>query len=147
MFHLNIWNFKKVEVAASPTHIQIEPTVRCNLDCVTCSRSSVISKYKRMDLSLEEIDQIISLFPRLKSVKLQGLGEPFFHPQIVGMLKKFQQNDIKIWTISNGTLFLQEKYRKLVLDYVSDIAVSFDSVNKENFNQLRHGANMDKIIE
>lgn len=147
MFHLNIWNFKKVEVADSPTHIQIEPTVRCNLDCVTCSRSSVISKYKRMDLSLEEIDKIISLFSRLKSVKLQGLGEPFFHPQIIEMLKKFKQKDIKVWTISNGTLFLQEKYRKIVLDYVSDIAVSFDSVDKENFNTLRRGANMDKIIE
>lgn len=146
-FHLNIDSFEKREIADLPTHIQIEPTVRCNLDCITCSRGQVIQNYKKMDMSLEEIDQILSFLPNLRSVKLQGLGEPLFHPQIVEILQKFKQKGIKVWMISNGTLFLQEKYRNIVLDYVSDIAVSFDSVNKETFNQLRKGADMDRVLD
>ena len=147
-FHLEVleW-YKKQEVADSPSYIQIEPTVRCNLDCVTCSRGKVIQTYRKMDLTLEEIDKVLANFPRLKWVKLQGLGEPLFHPQITEMLQKFKERNIKVWMISNGTLFLQEKFRNIILDYVSDIAVSFDSTNKETFNMLRKGADMERVIQ
>ncbi|MCX6967074.1 MAG: radical SAM protein, partial [Verrucomicrobia bacterium] len=134
------------ELPGSPTDIQLEPTVRCNLHCITCSRDTVIGSYKKTDLELTEVDQILSLFPNLRSVKLQGLGEPMLHPQIARILQKFQERNIRIWTISNGTLFNTEKYRRLILDYVSDIAVSFDSVNKEVFGFLR-GTDMDKVIQ
>lgn len=146
-FHLQIGRYKRKDITNLPTHIQIEPTVRCNLNCAACTRKQVIQSYKKLDLSLEEIDQILSYLPNLKSIKLQGLGEPLLHPNISEVLQKFKQNGIKIWTISNGTLFLQEKYRNLVLNYISDIAVSFDSVDKEKFKELRGGADMNKVLE
>lgn len=146
-FHVGIDRYEKKEIADTPTHVQIEPTVRCNLDCITCSRGKVIQTYRKMDLSLEEIDKILSSLPNMKSVKLQGLGEPLFHPQIIEMLKKFKERSIKVWMISNGTLFLQERFRNIVLDYVDDIAVSFDSTNKETFNMLRRGADMDRVTQ
>lgn len=148
MFHLEILDlYQKKELAETPTYIQIEPTVRCNLDCITCSRGKVIQTYRKMDITLEEIDKILSFLPNLKSVKLQGLGEPLFHPQIIEILKRFKDRNIRVWMISNGTLFLQEKYRNIILDYVPDIAVSFDSTNKETFNQLRKGADMERVIQ
>ena len=57
-FHIGLGRFGKNDMADTPTHIQIEPTVRCNLHCITCTRDTVISTYKKMDLSLEEIDKI-----------------------------------------------------------------------------------------
>ena len=146
-FHLQLDRFNKGEIALIPTYIQLEPTVRCNLNCITCTRNKVIGTYKKFDLSLEETDKIISFFPNLNSVKLQGLGEPLLHPQIVPMLERFKQKKIRIWTITNGTLLNSEKYRHILLDYVDDVAISFDSVNKDNFNYLRRGADMDRIIQ
>lgn len=145
MFHLELGRFRKI--ADYPAHIQIEPTVRCNLNCVTCTRKKIISTYKKMDIGIDEIDKILSCFPRLKSVKLQGLGEPLLCPQIEDILKKLKNKHIKIWIISNGTLFDIKKYRDLVLKYVDDIAISFDSTNKKTFKMLRPYADMDKIKE
>lgn len=147
MFHIELGRFDKSEITAPPTHIQLEPTVRCNLHCITCSRDTVISTYKKMDLTLDEIDRILSFFPRLKSVKLQGLGEPLFHPQIEEVLKRFKDRGVRIWMISNGTLYHNEKYRNMILNYVDDLAVSFDSINKETFNMLRPYADMDRVKE
>lgn len=146
-FHLSLDRFNKDEVALNPTHLQLEPTVRCNLNCLTCSRSKVIGTYKRFDLTLDEIDRILAFFPNLNSVKLQGLGEPLLHPQIVAIFEKFKNKKVRIWTITNGTLLNSEKYRNILLDHVDDVAVSFDSVNKENFNYLRRGADMDRIVQ
>jgi len=146
-FHVGLGRFKKKETADTPTHIQLEPTVRCNLHCITCTRDTVIPTYSKMDLTVEEINKILSFFPNLKSVKLQGLGEPLFHPQIEEILRKFKERKVRVWMISNGTLFLTEKFRSLLLDYVSDVAISFDSTKKEVFNQLRRPADMDKIVQ
>ncbi len=148
MFHLEMFDwYRKKETAPAPTYLQIEPTVRCNLNCLTCTRNKVIQDYKNMDMSLEAVDRLLSYFPGLSSVKLQGLGEPLFHPQIKEMLQKFRARNVKVWMITNGTLFTQEKYRNIVLDYVPDIAVSLDSVNKDTFNRLRRGADFDRVIE
>ncbi len=146
-FHLRLDRFDKKETALTPTYIQLEPTVRCNLNCITCTRDKVIKDYQKFDLTLEEADKILSLFPNLNSVKLQGLGEPLLHPQIVPLLEKFKRRNIRVWTITNGTLLNSEKYRSILLNYVDDVAISFDSVNKENFNYLRRGADMDRIIQ
>lgn len=144
-FYLGLCRFDRKEKTDLPRHIQLEPTVRCNLHCLTCSRDKVIDSYRNVDLSLEAIEKIISFFPRLKSIKLQGLGEPFLHPQIEEILKRFKQRNIRVWLISNGTLFSSEKYRSLVCNYVWDTAISFDSVDDKIFAELR-GADIHTII-
>ncbi len=138
--------YKKAEfVKDLPTFIQIEPTLRCNLHCATCIRDNVVMGHDQKDLSIENIERIVSRFPNLRSVKLQGLGETFLHPQIEEMLKTLKKRNIRIWIISNGTLFLMENIRRLVLQYVSDIAVSFDAVDERVFSILRKGADLNKI--
>ena len=147
IFHILMDRYHKKNIVSEPTFIQLEPTVRCNLDCITCSRPQVINEYKKMDMDIDEIGKIITFFPKLKSIKLQGLGEPLLHPQIGDILKKLVNKNIKVWIISNGTLLNSDKYRNLLVDYVSDVAISIDSVNEENFNYLRKGANLRKITD
>lgn len=146
-FHLKLNRYQKEEQVENPKYIQLEHTVSCNLNCITCSRDQVIGNYKKMNLSLEEIDKILSFFPELKAIKLQGLGEPLLHPQIEQIMQRFKEKNLYLLMISNGTLFLSERFRHLATDYVSDIAVSFDSIDSDNFNYLRKGADMDKVIE
>lgn len=146
-FHNEMAKFARSEQMGKITHIQMEPTVRCNLNCITCTRSEVLANYSRMDMSLEELDKILSMLPDLKTVKLGGLGEPLFHPQLEEYFKRINDKKIRLWMNSNGTALFNPAIRKIVLKYVDDLVVSFDSTVKEKFEAIRLGSNFDLIKE
>ena len=141
-----ITSFDKALTVPLPRHIQIEPTVRCNLHCITCTRDSVIDSYKKMDMTLEDIDTILALFPNLRAVKFQGLGEPLLAKRIEAILDKFKAKNIRLSTISNGTIFHKARYRKLLLDYFRVVRVSIDSTNAALFSKLRVGASLEHVL-
>lgn len=144
-FHLQLNRFSAHKPLAGPQHLQIEPTVRCNLECTTCSRESVIASYSRLDLEVQQIKKVRKELPLLKSVKLQGLGEPFLHPQIDQILLELK--GLRIWMITNGTLFGLEKYRLLATTHLSDVSISIDSLDHEKFQMLRKPAKLEKVLE
>ncbi len=139
-------SFEKSLTAPLPRRIQIEPTVRCNLHCITCTRDSVIDSYKKMDMTLEDIDKILTLFPDLQSIKFQGLGEPLLTKNIQAILKKFKEKNVRLSTISNGTIFHKERYRQPLLDYFRVVRVSIDSTSAALFSKLRVGANLEHVL-
>lgn len=94
-FHIGFRFYRKIEAPPVPVHIQLEPVVRCNLHCISCVRDNVIDAYPKRDLTLEDVDRIISLFPRMQSVKLQGFGEPFLHRQIGRIFKNLRKETLK----------------------------------------------------
>ena len=146
-FHRQLIKFKKQERVSKITHIQLEPTARCNLHCITCSRDDEIKNYTKMDMALEDLDKVLSMLPHLKSIKLGGLGEPLFHPQLEEFLKRIHDRGIRIWMNSNGTPLINPKIRSVILKYIDDMPVSFDSTKKELFEKIRRGANFDMIKE
>ena len=129
-----------------PTHIQLESTVRCNLHCITCTRDQVIGSYRKMDMSLDEIDHVLALFPDLQSIKFQGLGEPLLTKNLEAMLERFAARGLRLSTISNGTIFHLERYRRLLLEYFRSVYISIDSTSPELFARLRVGADLDHVL-
>ena len=79
-FHLANDRFTKLLKPESPRFIMLEPTVRCNLHCITCTRDSVIHTYKKTDLTTGDVDKILSFFPKLESIKFQ-VSDPFLRPR------------------------------------------------------------------
>lgn len=146
-FHRELMSFRKSELAGKITHIQMEPTAKCNLACITCTRPSELKEYKKLDMSLAELENILRLLPDLKTVKLGGLGEPLYHPDLENFLRTLKLHDLRTWMNTNGTPLVNEKIREIVLKYVDDVAVSFDSTDKETFEKIRIHADMDKIKE
>ena len=144
-FHKELMSFKKTEDAGKITHIQLEPTAKCNLACITCTRPSELKEYKKLDMTLLELDKLLSSLPDLKTVKLGGLGEPLYHPELKNFLIKLRERKLRVWLNTNGTPLTNPEIRNNVLEYVNDIAVSFDSTNKETFEKIRIHADMDKI--
>ncbi|MBS3053480.1 MAG: radical SAM protein [Candidatus Aenigmarchaeota archaeon] len=144
-FHRELVKFEKKEQIGKITHIQLEPTAKCNLHCITCSRDAEIRNYTKLNMSLEELDKVLSMLPDLKSIKLGGLGEPLMHPELELFLKKIHDRGVRIWANTNGTPLASPRVREIVLKYVNDMPVSFDSTNKEIFEKIRVGSNFDLI--
>ena len=138
-FHLDIENrYRKKLVMPLPQYIQLEPTIRCNYACIGCTRLTVL-KDRALDISVDQIKKILNLIPSLKKVKLMGLGEPFLHPEFEKILKLFKEKNIRIWSISNGSLLFRERHRHLVHDYYEDITISLDTTDPKEFSEIRPG--------
>lgn len=120
-----------------PSHIQVEPTTRCNATCGTCSRGSLAKSQLRNDLQPEALERILERLPGLKSIRLLGLGEPFLNPKFETILELLKKRGIKTWLISNGSLFDKRHIRELIHEYVFDIGVSIDSADPDEFRELR----------
>jgi radical SAM protein with 4Fe4S-binding SPASM domain len=146
-FHISQSHFRKKLIVDPPIHVQIEPTVLCNLSCVTCTRENVIKSYKRTSLGPNDIDYILKLIPTLKSIKFQGLGEPLLTPNLDVILPKFECRRIRLWTITNGTVLQSSKHRLYLLSYFKDVGVSVDSTDSLKFEQLRKGGSLLLVKE
>lgn len=146
-FHTGLYHHRKSATPSLPTHIQIESTVRCNLACQTCTRESVISSYRKMDMSGDEIDHILNSLPNLTSIKLQGLGEPLLMKDLDDVLERIGRRKIRLWTISNGTVLNNERNRERLLQNFRDVSVSIDSADPDLFKQLRPPAKLADVVE
>ncbi|MBF0122800.1 MAG: radical SAM protein [Candidatus Omnitrophica bacterium] len=146
-FHLSMNHYHKTLNPSLPRYIQIEHTVRCNLNCHICCRKHVISPSQKQDMTLSEIEKIMDFFPGISAVKLQGLGEPLMHPQLASILEKFKARSIKTLIVSNGTLLEDSQMRKLVLDNVFDIGVSLDGISKDSAEMMRPGIDWDSVTQ
>ena len=60
LFHFEIENgYKKKLIMPLPKYIQLEPTIRCNYDCIGCTRLTVL-KDRVMDISFNQVQKILS---------------------------------------------------------------------------------------
>ncbi len=95
--------------------IYIEPTVACNLECITCFRNDweqpigrmTEPTFERILAGLQELD------PR-PDVYFGGIGEPLFHPKTVEWVARVKQLGVRVELITNGTTLTESVSRKLV---------------------------------
>ena len=136
----------KRESMPLPAHIQIEPTTRCNLNCITCSRKSLSTSRFNKTLSLDEYKHIIDQIPSLKSVQLSGLGEPLLTRDLEHIAKYTKEKNIKLSTNTNGSL-INEKNADTLLNFFDQINISIDSAKADSYNTIRSGGDFTKLIE
>ncbi|MFQ5515140.1 MAG: radical SAM/SPASM domain-containing protein [Myxococcota bacterium] len=136
-FFTRVTRYPRALEVPLPTHIQVEPTTRCNATCGTCSRGSLAKDQLHNDLKPAALERILDCFPDLKSIRLLGLGEPFLAPEFETILEILKRRRIQVWLISNGSLLGKTRVRDLVHGYVYDLGVSIDSAEPDEFRELR----------
>src|SRR5512136_1014791 len=85
--------------------VYIEPTNRCNLNCVTCVRNVWTESLGQMGMATfaRVIEGLRAVTPP-PVVFLGGFGEPLAHRDIVSMVTQAKALGARVELITNGTL-------------------------------------------
>ncbi|HVY31404.1 MAG TPA: radical SAM protein [Polyangiaceae bacterium] len=103
-----------------PLLVNIEPTHRCNLDCVYCDKVDAKSPQMETAAALHMLDELAAL--GTLSVCFDG-GEPLVHPGIEKLVRRAKTHGLRVSMSTNGML-LKKKPR--VLDCVDVVKISID---------------------
>jgi MoaA/NifB/PqqE/SkfB family radical SAM enzyme len=122
----------KLLKADVPYFLGIKVTYRCNSRCKFC----VIWKNQKESMETADIINIIDQAADLGvlHVTLDG-GEPLLRDDIGVIAKEANKKGLIVYMTTNGTL-LKQKARE-VIPYIDLLSVSFDTVSREKYKDLR----------
>ena len=131
------------------TKIYIEPTVACNLDCITCFRNAWDQPIGKMtEETFERILNGLKQLHPIPDVYFGGIGEPLFHPKTIEWIRRIKQElGVKVELITNGTTLTERKARELIDAGLDVLWVSLDGATPESYADVRMGAELPVILE
>lgn len=136
-----------------PIHLDIETTTICNLKCPMCPRTEMLAKNTFSEVGRMSRQQYASIIDQgvahgLKSIKLNYLGEPLAHKDVVWQVEYAKKKGVlDVMMNSNATLLKPEMSEKLLEAGLDNLFVSFDAVSPDLFEQQRVGTTMGKVID
>jgi radical SAM protein with 4Fe4S-binding SPASM domain len=143
---------KKLYAGDFPIHLDIETTNACNLRCPMCPRT-VMALDKAGKVGFMDFEFYKSLIDQgaengLCSVKLNYLGEPLIHPDIVKQVKYAKEKGIiEVMFNTNAVTLTEELSRKLLEAGLDSIFFSVDSPYPEKYNKIRVGADFHQVVK
>lgn len=151
-----IWNWflgeisfllKTKKVWGYPTHIQIEPSLVCNLRCPMCYTTT-----HNVKGGLMSFDNFKSIMDEVGDYMLflhfWGWGEPFMNKEIFSMIKYAKNKGIKVITSTNGH-FLQteEEIDKLIDSGLDALIFAMDGADQETYEKYRQNGDLERILK
>ena len=128
-----------------PNTLQLEMDSSCNLRCITCRDSLVMTEDGYFDIYSERI--IREYLSKCSRLFLMGTGEIFVskYAQKVIMSKECIRNG-HITVLSNGLLFNEYNWEKFLSNYEKvDVAISIDAATKETYDKIRRNGNWELL--
>jgi MoaA/NifB/PqqE/SkfB family radical SAM enzyme len=141
LFHLGK-HFPSIAIA--PRSIQIECTTRCNLKCTFCELS--YWSERPADLEFDNVRKMVAHLPRLKRIDLTGIGESLMNRDFFRIVEFLKSRGLYLTLNDNFTLMTESAARRIVELEVDQIFLSLDGASKQTYEQIRVGANFDKVI-
>lgn len=139
----------ELEISTYPQYLILTLSSKCNLRCPHCGIHGI--KEKRAAILDKDMDFAI-LYPKLKSIlpfineySLTMSGEPLLVKNFKDVIIKLSKFGAKLNLVSNGTL-ISEKNIDTIVNFSSGICISIDGAKPEIFEQLRKGANYQRLI-
>jgi len=144
-----VWKQVRGGILAFPQNIHIEVTNSCNLKCPMCVYPGQSRPRGFMDFGLfQKIIQQCQGEYFLEKMALMGLGEPFLHPELIKMSRYAKEHRVPhVYTSTNATL-LDENQSMAILEKpgFDVLAISIDGATKQVYEQIRKGADFDKVV-
>src|SRR5512146_1138727 len=133
----------------TPSYVQIEPVGECNLRCTMCpinyrEDQPLTGKHKMMDFDL--YCRIVDQFTNMKTLHLQGLGEPMLHPRFFDMVTYAVNKGIRVTTNTNLTTLNPKRALLAVTSGLDTLHCSIDGTNAATYERIRVNARFEKVI-
>lgn len=138
-----------------PTHVQLEPTNVCNLECVLCPVTEGLGRPVR-HMELRTFEKLIDELGQYVFITLLwDWGEPFLNPAIYDMIAYAKNRKIGVISSTNGHVFATGDHAERLVDSGIDyIIVAVDGVTQETYEQYRQRgdlatvkAGIERIVE
>ena len=128
---------------AAPVTIELIPTDRCNLNCLSCwrrgwTKEQLLERYKN-EMSDERLLKLIDEAADMgvKEIAFVGGGEPLMRPVTVELMKKIKKRGMIGDLVTNGTLFTPKIIELLVKIGWDRIKFSVDGPDAQVHDYLR----------
>lgn len=122
----------------------LDTTNRCNAECLYCF---VNAEKTKLDTELNE-DQIIKIINILHENNVNAIsfggGEPFLKDMV--KIINSVPSSVNLSITTNGTIINHDIIECLIKNKVK-VTISLDSINEEEFNKIRKGISLKKVIE
>ena len=138
-----------------PSVMEFELSNVCNLECTMCngSFSSLIRRNREglppIPLAYDEgfVNQLDEFIPHLEEVKFYG-GEPFLIELYFDIWKRIIEikPSIRISVQTNASI-LNKRVRALLQQANFHINISIDSLQKENYENIRVNGSFDRVMK
>ncbi|NLG96985.1 MAG: radical SAM protein [Chloroflexi bacterium] len=137
------------QVVPTPSYVQIEPVGQCNLSCKMCpinfrEDKPLVGTRRMMDYDL--YCRIVDQFANIKTLHLQGLGEPTLHPRFFDMVTYAVQKSIRVTTNTNLTTINEARAELCVTSGLDTLHFSIDGTTAETYENIRLNARFDKVL-
>jgi MoaA/NifB/PqqE/SkfB family radical SAM enzyme len=138
---------RPLTMTSTPPGIEIELTNRCNLACVQCLRSRGLKPYELGEMSFESYQRILSQFPYVIHLGLNGFGEPLLHHRFFDIVAYTRRDRpwCKITIYSNGMLIDAERADRLMDCGVKEVNISIDAATPLTYQRVRRGGRLHVV--
>ena len=143
--------FPKINhVSKFPSHVDIELSSLCNLNCPMCYTTTDEFKQKvsQKSMDFELFKKIIDECARynLYSIRLSFRGEAFVNKHIFVMIKYAKDHGIKeVSTLTHGGFLDEEKFEELIDLDLDWLTISFDGIGK-TYEKIRYPLKFDDAV-
>ncbi len=108
--------------------LYIEPTSHCNFNCKMCFRGTWFNETP-CDMPLLVFESILANLPdSVETVFFGGMGEPFFHKDILQMLRLSKSKGLNVEILTNGSLLTEALITELFQMRLNKLWISIDSL-------------------
>jgi MoaA/NifB/PqqE/SkfB family radical SAM enzyme len=137
------------KVPTGPTGANIEISSLCDLNCSICRRTSWKKGRSVGNMTVEQFLEILRQLPALRRATLTGIGEPLLNKNLLPMLRIARDLGVKCSIVTNGTLLPRQsdEVLKEMRGLCSQIIVSLDSPDPDEFEEIRKGARFTDVVE
>lgn len=130
-----------------PNILLIESTNHCNYDCIMCPRTNMKRKEGSMDFNLYKklIDDSVKF--GIKSISLQGYGEPLLHNKLIDMIYYAKEKGISDVRFDTNAFLLNDKLSEDIIKSGLDVILfSVHGLDRESYRKV-HGVDaFDKCV-
>ena len=140
--------YRRAKPWSWPTHMHIEISSRCNLNCPVCPQGKGILKRHQPMMDLELFSKLMSeAGPYLLAVCLWSWGEPLLNPQFAEMIRIAKSYGVITLVSTNGQCLDDQRVRAdLISEPPTYLIVAIDGLTEQTNAMYRVGAKLAPVL-